>query len=160
MYKEEGKLKVLKLLHETENLIPDNLVPNLDSLDGFPDIPQWHQFESEIWKNGETIRQIVKENKSFLKDNNIIEGILSIALNRNAKRGRQSFIMLLWNKSSARFADELVNQLDDEFVNGHIIEGLNKMKVADYVTQVRPFCKVKITWIRKQANKYINLYDR
>jgi hypothetical protein len=160
MEKEQAKLKVLELLRETEKLIPSNLVPNLDSMDGFPNVPQWHSFEHEIWKNGETIRQLFKEHKTLAQDKNITEKILSICLDRNAKRGRQSFIMLLWNKKYAEYADKLVSQIDDKFVDGHIIEGLNKMKTPFYVTQVRPFCSVKTAWVRKQAQKYIEQYDK
>jgi hypothetical protein len=160
MDKEQAKLKILELLHETEKLIPKDNVPNLDPTDGFSDIPQWHSFEHDIWKNGETIRQLFKEYKTLSQDKNIVENILSICLNRNAKRGRQSFIMLLWNKKHAEYADKLVSQIDDKFVDGHIIEGLNKMKTPYYLNQVRPFCSDKTTWIRKQAKKYIDQYDK
>jgi hypothetical protein len=159
MDKEQAKLKILELLHETEKLIPKDYVPNLDPIDGFPDIPQWHSFEHEIWKNGETIRQLFKEHKTLSQDKNIVENILSICLDKNAKRGRQSFIMLLWNKKYSEYADKLVSQIDDKFVDGHIIEGLNKMKTPYYLKQVRPFCSDKTTWIRKQAQKYIDQYD-
>lgn len=160
MEKEQAKLKILELLSETEKLIPKNLVPNLDSIEGFPDVQQWHSFELEIWKNGESIKQLFKEHTILTHDNYITEKILSICLDRNAKRGRQSFIMLLWNKRYAEYADKLVSQIDDKFVNGHIIEGLNKMKTSSYVTQVRPFCSDKTTWIRKQTQKYIEQFDK
>ncbi|MBN7811805.1 hypothetical protein J0A68_12680 [Algoriphagus sp. H41] len=160
MDNEQAKLKILELFNETEKLIPKDNVPNLDPIDGFPDISQWHSFENDIWKKGETIRQLLKEHKTLSHDKNIIENILSICLNRNAKRGRQSFIMLLWSKNYAEYADKLVSQIDDKFVYGHIIEGLNKMKSPYYLKQVRPFCSDKTTWIRKQAKKYIDQHDK
>ena len=160
MDKEQLRQDVTKLLQETERLIPVDYVPDLDPHNGFPEIPKWHQFEDSIWKNGEAIRQLFNHNKTLTKDKDISEKILSICLNRNAKRGRQSFIMLFWNKDSTQYAEKLVSQLDDNFVNGHIIEGLNKMKVPYYVSQVKPFCVNKTTWIRKQANKYIEKYDK
>jgi hypothetical protein len=86
MDKDQAKLKVLELLRDTEELIPKNQVQNLGPLDGFPDIPQWHSFEHEIWKNGESIRQLLKEHKTLLQDKNFVEKILSICLNRNAQK--------------------------------------------------------------------------
>lgn len=160
MDKEQAKLKVLELLRETEELIPKDNPESLAPIEGFPDIPQWHSFEHEIWKNGEAIRQLFNEHKTLSHDTNITEKILSICLDRNAKRGRQTFIMLLWNKKYAEYADKLVSQIDDKFVYGHIIEGLNKMKTPYYLTQVRPFCSDRTTWIRKQAQKYIDQYDK
>jgi len=160
MDKEQLRQDVMKLIQETEKLIPVDYIADLAPLDGFPEIPIWHQFEHSIWKNGEAIRQLLKHNKSLTKDKDISEKILSICLNRNAKRGRQTFIMLFWNKDSTQYADKLVNQLDDNFVAGHIIQGLNKMKVPYYVSQVKPFCIDKTNWIRKQANKYIEEYDK
>jgi hypothetical protein len=159
MDKEQAKLKVLELLLETKKLIPKDNVPNLDPIDGFPNIPQWHSFEHEVWKNGECIRQLFKEHKTLSQDKNIVEKILSICLDKNAKRGRQSFIMLLWNKKYAEYADKLVSQIDDKFVDGHIIEALNKMKTPYFLKEVRPFCSDKTTWIRKQAQNYIDQYD-
>lgn len=160
MDKEQAKLKIIELLHETEKLIPDENVLNLAPLDGFRDIPQWYSFEHEIWKNGDTIRQLFMQHKTLPEDKKMLENILSICLNRNAKRGRQSFIMLLWNKKYSEYAEKLVSQIDDKFVAGHIIEGLNKMKTPYFSAQVRPFCSDKTTWIRKQAQKYIDQYDK
>jgi hypothetical protein len=160
MDKEHSIQKILELLKETEKLIPNNLVPDLDPIDGFPDVPKWHKFESDIWKNGEMVRQILREHKSLLADKYLLDRIFSICSNRNAKRGRQSFIMLLWNKYGNPFADKLVEQLDDKSVDGHIIQGLNKMKASGYVSKVQPFCFDKSTWIRKQAQKYIEKYHK
>ena len=160
MDKEEARQQIIKLLNETQELIPDKLVPNLDPLEGFPEAPDWHQFEHDIWNNGETIRQLLKTNKYLLSDKMILERIVSICLNRNAKRGRQSFIMLLWNKHGRQFSNKLVEHLDDKCVDGHIIEGLNKMKIDGYVSLVQPFCNDKVNWIRKQAIKYVETFKK
>lgn len=158
--KEQTRQKIINLIQETKTLIPDSLVSDLGPIDGFPDVPKWHKFEYDVWQNGELIRQLFKMHKALSVDKNILEDILSICLNRNAKRGRQSFIMLLWNKNGSQFADKLVNQLDDKSVDGHIIEGLNKMSAAGYASLIRPFCFNRTTWIRKQAIKYVEQYDK
>jgi len=43
-------------------------------------------------------------------------------------------------------------------VNGHIIEGLNKMKAEQFVSLVEPYTTDKNTWKRNQAKKYIKGY--
>ncbi len=158
MDRTQSRQKIAELLQDSKKLIPDTLVPNLDPIQGFPDVPDWHQFEHDIWRNGEIIRQMLKVHRSLYKDKLLMEDIVSICLNRNAKRGRQSFIMLLWNKFGLPFADKLVEHLDDKSVDGHIVEGLNKMKAPGYSSKIQPFCLHKTTWIRKQAQKYIEKY--
>ena len=66
--------------------------------------------------------------------------------------------MLFGYKHCSEYADLLVKQIDDNSVNGHIIEGLNKMKVGQFVSLVEPYKTNKITWIRNQAKKYIEEY--
>jgi len=75
--------------------------------------------------------------------------------NKNAKRGRQSFIMLLWFKHCEKYAPILLDQIEDDFVRGHIIEGLNKMKASGYTEIVKKYTNDKTTWIKNQAKKYI-----
>ncbi len=154
----EVKTGIEKLLKESEDLIPNEFVSELLPIDGFPDVPQWHRFELELWEKGESIGQLVRFNGKVFKDNELINRVLKICLNPNAKRGRQSFIMLLWKKEFSQFAQQLIDQLDDDLVSGHIIQGLNKMKAAGFCEKVAPFCNHKITWIRKQAVKYIESY--
>ena len=159
MTKEEAIIKIKKIVRETSKLIPLSYEDNLPPIKLYPDIPAWHSYEGEIWQKGEEIRQLLCEHKNLRKDKELLQLILSIALNRNAKRGRQSFIMLLWYKHCAEYADLLIKQIDDDFVRGYIIEGLNKMKAGQFVPLVRPYQTDKLTWIRNQAKKYINQYD-
>jgi len=51
MNKEEVKYEIFKILQETGKLILDSLVPDLDTIGGCNGVPQWHNFEHEIWKN-------------------------------------------------------------------------------------------------------------
>lgn len=51
-------------------------------------------------KNG----QILREHTSLRKDKSLLDSFLSIATNRNAKRGRQIFIILLGYKHCAEYA--------------------------------------------------------
>lgn len=159
MDKKEARQSVMQLLSETEKLIPKTLDAGLAAFDNLQNIPTWDNYEFEIWKHGELIRNIFLKHKVLNKDPELLDRIVNICLNRNSKRGRQSFIMLLWNKDCQLYADKIISQLDDKFVYGHIIEGLNKMKASGYVGIVKPYCDDKITWIKNQAKKYVDQYD-
>ena len=151
----KGKEKIFQLINEAESLTPSALEKDLPSMEGFPDIPSWHDYESKIWKIGEEIRQIIINNKNLRKDDSINESILKFCLNRNAKRGRESFLMLLWYKHNKKYAPRLMPLINDQYVNGHLIEGLNKMQVSGYLKEVMPFTNHDKSWIKKQAKKYV-----
>jgi hypothetical protein len=99
------------------------------------------------------------EHKKLRRDKQLLEKILTIALNRKAKRGRESFIMLLWYKHCQKYAQLLIEQIDDDFVRGHIIKGLNKMQASNFIEIVTNYKNDNNTWIRNEAKKYINKYD-
>jgi hypothetical protein len=116
-------------------------------------------YEHKIWQLGEELRAIFKENKKFNKKNDFLDEVLKIALNTNAKRGRQPFIMLLGCTACSIFAKLLITQINDKFVSGHIIQAIYKMKVPDFVEEIKPFCKAKVPWIQQIANQYVEKYD-
>lgn len=150
--------KVLKIIKEVETLIPPTLEPNLLPNNLLPNIPEWHSFEHKIWQKGEAIRQLLKGQKKIRTQSNISDKIFEISTNRNAKRGRQSFIMLRGNIDSKKYGARLISQLDDNFVYGHIIDTIYKMKIPEFVEIIKPYCNDKEAWIRNKAKKYIEKY--
>ncbi|PKV48859.1 hypothetical protein ATE84_0874 [Aquimarina sp. MAR_2010_214] len=158
MTKEEAKNTVLDLIEEAKGKTPNTLETDLPVFEEFPDVPSWHDFEYEIWKLGEDIRQILADHKSLRKENSITEKIVDFCLDKNAKRGRESFVMLLWYKHNQKYANRLIGLINDKYVYGHIIEGLNKMQVSGFEKEVLPFVDDKRTWIKKQAKKYLEKY--
>lgn len=144
-----------EIVEKTIKLIPAIYEDNLPSSKQIPDIPQWHDYEHEIWKNGEQIRQILLEHKNLWSDKALLNSFLVIALNRNAKRGRQSFILLFGYKFCAEYSNFFIEELDDVFVRGHIINVLNKMKTPNYVSLIMPYTTDKTAWIRNEAKKYV-----
>lgn len=157
MTKEEAKKKIQSIVRRVEKMIPLTYVENLPPIDTKnPDIPQWHDFEDEIWIKGSNIDQILREHTSLRKDKSLLDSFLSIATNRNAKRGRQIFIILLGYKHCAEYAPFLIKQIDDPFVDGHIISTLNKMRAYQYTSLIMPFTTDKIAWIRNEAKRYVS----
>jgi hypothetical protein len=155
MSKEEPKLKIKQLIAQAEGLIPETLQDNLPDIANIPGVPEWHNYERKIWELGELIRQELAVHKNLRKDKELMDLFLRISLNRNAKRGRQSFIILFWNKHCREYAPQLITQIQDEFVCGHIIEGLNKMHAEGFSEMIREFTQCKVSWIRNQAKKYL-----
>ena len=84
-------------LTRAEALIPKENLPDLPYMDLAPDVHDWYEFEHKLWEIGEEIRQFISENRNKLNKNQI-DRIVSICLDKKAKRGRQSFVMLLGKK--------------------------------------------------------------
>lgn len=125
------------LLTRAEALIPEENLPDLPYMDLAPDVHDWYEFEHKLWEIGEEIRQFISENKNKLNKNQI-DRIVSICLDKKAKRGRQSFVMLLGKKIYNSYADMIVTVLNDDDVDGQVIDTLYKMGAKEYVEQIEP----------------------
>lgn len=146
------------ILSEAESLVPNEKLPNLPFMPEAPDVHDYYRFELDLWDKGEEIRQLIFDSK---KKPNIdqIKRILDICTNPLAKRGRQSFVMLLGKKCYAEYAPIIASFLSDEDIDGHVVDTLYKMGTPNYISQIQPFTKHKRTWIRNIAKKYINKYS-
>ena len=145
------------LLTRAEALIPAENLPDLPFTDLAPDVHDWYEFEHKLWDIGEEIRQFLSENKNKLNDVQI-QRIIKICLDKRAKRGRQSFVMLLGRKTYGSYADQIVTLLNDGDVDGHVIDSLYKMGAKDYAELIEPFLTHNRTWIRNKAKRYIQKY--
>ena len=123
------------LLTRAEALIPEENLPDLPYMDLAPDVHDWYEFEHKLWEIGEEIRQFISENKNKLNKNQI-DRIVSICLDKKAKRGRQSFVMLLSKKIYNSYADMIVTVLNDDDVVGQVIDTLYKMGAKEYIEQM------------------------
>ena len=111
-------------------------------------------------KNSGSIFKPEAINQILLDDKELLKKILEISLNRNSKRGRQPFIMLLGNTNCKAFSEDIISQLNDKFVYGHVIDSIYKMRVNKYVKEIVQFCSDETTWIRNTAKKYIEKYGQ
>ena len=150
--------EINNLLSETELYIPREMLADLPYMKQFPDVHEWHDFEYKIWDTGEKIRQLVSTKQTvFNRDQ--INRILNICLDKRAKRGRQSFVLLLGKVKYREHARVLIPLLEDEAVNGQVIDTLYKMRASGYVELITPFLKHKQTWIRNMAKKYVQKFE-
>ena len=146
------------ILSEAEQLIPEEILPDLPFLNEAPDVHGWHCFECELWNKGEAIRQLILESKQKPNTEHL-KRICGICTNPSAKRGRQSFVMLLGKKGYVEFAPMIADLLSQDDVGGHAIDTLYKMGTPDYVSQIKPFTGHRRTWIRNVAKKYVNKHS-
>jgi hypothetical protein len=153
------KSEIIRLTDQALALVPLVYVPNLPEIKGMSGVPDWHEYERKIWSIGEEIQQILVNHKQLKIDTELLDLFLKVCLNRNAKRGRQSFIMLFEHNYCAVYADQLITQMDDEFVYGHVLRALNKMQADGYALIVLNHQDDKIAWIRKQAKKYLTAFN-
>ena len=156
MTKDEAIDIVLGLIDEAESITPKEFEDDLPMMADVPDVPEWHDYEHKIWRIGEQIRHVLIDHKSLRKDKLITDRILKFCLNKNSKRGRESFIMLLGYKHNQHLAGELIGLINDKYVYGHVIGTINKIKIEGFEKEIGQHLNDNRTWIRKASEKYIN----
>ena len=145
------------LLSEAERLIPEENLPDLPFIPEAPDVPDWYEFENALWDKGEEIRQLILTGKKK-PNKGQIKRICDICVNPFAKRGRQSFVMLLGKTCYAEYAPVIAPFLSDGDIDGHVADTIYKMGVPDYISQMQPLTKHNRAWVRNIAKKYIGKY--
>ena len=146
------------LLTKAEDKIPDENLPDLPFMELAPDVHDWYMFEHEIWEIGEEIRQLIFNSKKVLTDSQIGR-IINICLDERAKRGRQSFVLLLGKKAYQKYSYKIAPLLNSDDVDGHVIDTLYKMQAGQYVDLIHPFMNHKRTWIKNTAKRYVQKYQ-
>lgn len=142
-------------LHRAKAIIPTTLLPPLPTTPELRGEPQWYPFEHHVWTLGEEIRQFIGTMPRLRKDEALQFGILEVACDRRALRGRQSFILLLAHRAAAAHGAAIAGQLDDPGVAGHIINTLYLMRARGFMSQVWPFLEDEKTWVRREARRYL-----
>src|SRR5690349_11333416 len=99
------------LLAQAKSLVPDGPSAPLPSMDGFPDIPQWHHFEDSLWSIGEQIRQTLNSQPRLRGHRSLYAEFFAIVQNPNAMRGRQSFVLLFAYRPCIAWATDIASLL-------------------------------------------------
>lgn len=157
MNRVEFDARIDRFLLSAERLIPQEKLPDLPFMELAPTVHDWYDFEHELWELGENIRQLIlSEKKDFNAEQ--ADRICKICENVKAKRGRQSFVMLLGKRRFLTYADRIAHILPDDDIDGHIISTLYKMGASQYVDIIKPYADHRITWIKNEAKRYIQKY--
>ncbi|MBR2483595.1 MAG: hypothetical protein IKB53_02495 [Oscillospiraceae bacterium] len=149
--------EICRLLTKAEETIPNEILADLPYMKLAPDVHEWYRFEHELWEIGEEIRQFISKHNKKLNESQI-NRILNICLDKRAKRGRQSFVMLLGRKMYRDYSDRLISVINDDDIAGHVIDTLYKMQEEKHVELISPFLQHDRTWIRNVAKKYIQRF--
>lgn len=155
---EEPRQNIEALIRTAEATIPIEMQSDLPPVKFSDGVPDWHPFEYEIWEIGEKIRQFIFPHKALRNDRGLQNAFVRVSTNRCAKRGRQSFVMLLGYRCCVVHAASIASQLDDPCVQGHAIDVLLKMNCGDYVEEVAELTNHPRNWIRKSAYKYVRRF--
>ena len=157
MTRDEFDAQVNDLLLLAETMIPEKKLPDLAYMQSVPTVPDWYAFEMRIWDTGEKIRQLIVSERKELNSEQM-DSVCDICLDSKAKRGRQSFVMLLGKKRYSCCADKIATVLTDKDITGHVIQTLYKMGASQYTEQIYPYTNHSTTWIRNEAKRYINKF--
>lgn len=140
-----------------EHLIPQEKLPDLPFMELAPTVHDWYDFERTLWGIGEDIRQLILSERKDLNADQT-NRVYRICVDAKAKRGRQSFVMLLGKKKFLPYAEQLAALLPDEDIDGHIISTLYRMGASQFIESIKPYTNHPITWIRNEAKRYIQKY--
>ena len=158
MTRSEFDARIDSLLLSAEKLIPQEKLPDLPFMELAPTVHDWYDFEHTLWKIGEDIRQLILSERKELNNEQTVR-ICRICADTKAKRGRQSFVMLLGKKRFLPFAGQLAVLFPDDDIDGHIISTLYRMGASQYAEYIKPYTNHPITWIRNEAKRYIQKYS-
>ena len=157
MNRAEFDIQLDGILLSAEKLIPQENLPDLPFMKDAPTVHDWYDFEHTLWEIGEKIRQLISSERKELNAGQA-DRVCRICADARAKRGRQSFVMLLGKKRFLPYAEQLAALLPDADIDGHIISTLCKMGASQYVDTIRPYSNHAMTWIRNEAKRYIQKY--
>jgi hypothetical protein len=152
-----GNIKdlILEKIEMAQNLLPEQYLEPLPPKEELMGAPEWRKFDHSLWKLGEDIRQYFLRAPRLRNDKELQAKLLSIACDRRALRGRQSFIMLFASKSSREYANDIASQLGDPSVDGQVIYTLYRMRAKGFAENIRSFTQHDRSWVRKEAKRYI-----
>ena len=159
MRRDEFDARVNNLLCSAERLIPEDDLPDLPYMDMAPTVHDWYDFEHELWDIGEDLRELIAAEHKDLNTEQA-DRVCKICVDSRAKRGRQSFVMLLGKKRYVPYADGIAAVLANEDIAGQVINTLYKMGASQYTEQISPYTIHPIAWIRNEAKRYVQKYGQ
>ena len=157
MTRSEFDARIDSILLSAERLVPQENLPDLPFMKLAPTVHDWYDFEHTLWEFGENVRQLILAERKDLNHEQA-DRVCRICADVKAKRGRQSFVMLLGKRKFSPYAEQLATLLPDDDIDGHIISTLYKMGASQFVECIEPYSNHPITWIRNEAKRYIQKY--
>ncbi len=91
----------------------------------------------------------------FISDVRYEEEYINIIKDTQNRASRQMVIVLLGKLKSEKAIPELLNLLNDEEVNGHVVMALGYYNKPEFIPYIEPFLRHPKAWIRKEAKRSI-----
>ena len=151
-----ARREIENLINQVFALLPAKRPAPLPPMKDFPSVPQWQSFEHTLWGLGEKVRHVLNAQPKLRCDNILYSRFFEIASDRRGMRGRQSFVLLFAYKPCINWAHRLTTLLPDSDIEGHVIAALYKMRAKGFSDIVAPYEESRVTWIRKEAIRYLN----
>lgn len=126
------------------------------SMKGIDGAPDWYGYERIIWESGFKYIEPILKNKKYRGKNVLLDGMLSLCLQKKYGKGRQSLVMLVGKYGAIDYASSLANLMDDSDVSIHVISALTQMKDLSQYEKLKKISEEKKAKIeRNYARKYI-----
>ena len=140
------------------NLAPVSFPADLPPTPLIPGVSAWQEFERATWGIGERIRQTLLVNPKFKKNPDLIQAVLEVIQDRNLRRGRESFVMLLGFTGAAKHAPLVASFASDPDIEGHVVDTLLRMRAPGFAREVSGLTNHQHAWIRRLARRYMERY--
>lgn len=127
------------------------------SMAGVDGAPDWHGFETALWKLSERLRPTLLARKDWRSGSDIMKAMLHLCRNQSYGKGRQNFVLMLGDFGGAIEVDALGDLLFDADVQGHAIKALCKLRNDRFRTVVERLLPSLQGWSKSAAKKYLAL---
>jgi len=96
---------------------------------------------------------------SVVADDSVCDDMIELAQQHKHGKARQLIVLALGNMKDPRAAKAAVQLLHDEFVAGHAVMALGRLKAKGSRNLLKPFLHHRRAWVRREAQKAIQRID-
>ncbi len=122
---------------------------------GFIEVTEYLLKEFKKPKSGLSYRWAIGNSLSLILDKKYENDYIEIIQNKEYGTARKMIVITLGKIRSQRAISVLLDLLNDEDIDGHIIVALGYYKDSNLIQYIEPFLKHENRWIRKEAEKSI-----
>jgi len=130
-------------------------------MQGVRGAPDWLEYESLLWELSEIVRNWMKAKRIGRGRNDVLDMVAQLVLERQYKKGRQNFVLVLAERGGGAYGTAFAQMLDDPDVAGHAVKALVKSRTPGYVMSVEKLLlEARAAWVRSAAKKYLSVMKK
>lgn len=111
------------------------------SMKGVDGAPDWYGYERIIWESGFQYIEPILKIKKFRGKNSLLDGMLSLCLEKKYGKGRQSLVTLIGKYGAIGYASSLAYLIDDPDISIQVIGALTQMKDLSQFGKIKKYQK-------------------